>query len=420
MSGKLVNFLKTLGPGILFASTAIGVSHLVQSTRAGANFGFALVGFIIAANLFKYPFFEYGSRYANATGESIIDGYKRIGKWMLWLYFIITIISMLFVSAAVGAVTSGFLQNLFGITSWGIYATIALFGVCVAILASGRYGLLDTLIKIIGSVLLVSTVFAFILALIKGPNPQIPSFVPPDIWDGKSMLFIIALMGWMPTAVDLSAWNSLWTLERIKQTGYKPSMKETLADFNLGYIISAVLSLCFVTLGSYMLYGTGTELPNSSGAFAHSVVGLYTAYIGDWSYIIIATAAFSIMFGTCIAVFDGFARSFERTIELLFLPEEENLSTKKAYNLSLSIIAIGAFLIIFLLGKHIKTLVDLATTISFLIAPLIAIVNYRLVTGTDVKSEHQPKPWLKILSWAGILFLSGFALYFVWIKFIQA
>jgi Mn2+/Fe2+ NRAMP family transporter len=417
-SQKLVNFLKTLGPGILFASTAIGVSHLVQSTRAGANFGFALVGFIIAANLFKYPFFEYGSRYANATGESIIDGYKRIGTWMLWLYLLITIVSMLFVSAAVGAVTSGFLQNLFGITSWGVYATVALFVVCCGVLMSGRYSLLDSLMKVIGSVLLISTIFAFVLALFKGPNPQLPDFIPPNIWDEGSMLFIIALMGWMPTAVDLSAWNSLWTLERIKQTGYKPTMKETLTDFNLGYIISAVLSICFVTLGAFMLYGTGTELPNSSGAFAHSIVQLYTNYIGDWSYIIIATAAFSIMFGTCIAVFDGFARSFERTIELLFLPEKENLSSKKAYNLSLAAIGLGAFLIIFFLGKHIKTLVDLATTISFLIAPLIAIVNFRLVTGKHIKKEHQPAAWLKVLSWAGIVFLTGFALYFVYVKFI--
>jgi Mn2+/Fe2+ NRAMP family transporter len=417
-SNKLTNFLKTLGPGILFASTAIGVSHLVQSTRAGANFGFALVGFIIAANIFKYPFFEYGSRYANATGESIIDGYKRIGKWMLWLYFIITIISMLFVSAAVGAVTSGFLQNLFGITSWGIYATVALFVVCVGILMSGRYSLLDSLIKVIGTVLLVSTIFAFTLALIKGPSPQIPDFVPPNIWDEGSMLFIIALMGWMPTAVDLSAWNSLWTIERIKQTGYKPSLKETLADFNLGYIVSAVLSLCFVTLGAYMIYGTGMQLSDSKAKFADEVVMLYTNYIGDWSYIIIATAAFSIMFGTCIAVFDGFARSFERTIELLFLPEEENLTTKKTYNLSLAVIGVGAFLIIFLLGKHIKTLVDLATTISFLIAPLIAIVNFRLVTGNHIKKEHQPAGWLRALSWAGITFLLGFAIYFVIVTFL--
>jgi len=40
LNEKLDRLLKTLGPGILFASTAIGVSHLVQSTRAGAEFGF--------------------------------------------------------------------------------------------------------------------------------------------------------------------------------------------------------------------------------------------------------------------------------------------------------------------------------------------------------------------------------------------
>ena len=53
---------KIFGPGILFASTAIGVSHLVQSTKAGALFGFGLIWAIIAANILKYPFFEFGSR----------------------------------------------------------------------------------------------------------------------------------------------------------------------------------------------------------------------------------------------------------------------------------------------------------------------------------------------------------------------
>ena len=406
-----------MGPGILFASTAIGVSHLVQSTRAGADFGFALVGFVIAANLFKYPFFEFGSRYANATGESLIDGYRRIGKWMLWLYFIITIISMLLVSAAVGAVTSGFLQNLFGITAWGVYATAGLFLICALILGSGRFSLLDGLTKLIGAVLLLSTLVAFVLALAKGPNQQVPDFVPPSIWEEGSLLFIIALMGWMPTAVDLSAWNSLWTLERIKQTGYRPSMKETLAEFNLGYFVSAALAICFVTLGSYMLYGSGTELPNGSSDFANAVVGLYTNYIGDWSYFIIATSAFSIMFGTCIAVFDGFARSFERTTTLLFLPDPNNSNNQKAYNISLAVIAIGAFLIIFLFGKHMKALVDLATSVSFLIAPVIAIVNFRLVTGNYMEKKYRPKPWLIALSWAGIIFLTGFAVIYVLVTF---
>ena len=98
---QFTRFLKTLGPGLLFASTAIGVSHLVQSTRAGATYGYALLWAILIANLLKYPSFEYGSRYANATGESLIDGYGRFGKWALYLYLFITVTPMFIIIAAV-------------------------------------------------------------------------------------------------------------------------------------------------------------------------------------------------------------------------------------------------------------------------------------------------------------------------------
>ena len=54
---KMFKLLKKLGPGLLFAGAAIGVSHLVQSTRAGADFGFSLVWALILANIIKYPFF---------------------------------------------------------------------------------------------------------------------------------------------------------------------------------------------------------------------------------------------------------------------------------------------------------------------------------------------------------------------------
>jgi len=109
---RLQSLKKTLGPGILFASTAIGVSHLVQSTKAGALFGFGLLWAVLIANILKYPFFEYGSRYANATGKSIIDGYLKLSKWALWCYFLITIGSMFFVCAAVAKVTTGFHAKL--------------------------------------------------------------------------------------------------------------------------------------------------------------------------------------------------------------------------------------------------------------------------------------------------------------------
>ena len=416
------NLLKAVGPGILFASTAIGVSHLVQSTRAGAKFGFGLVVVVILANLFKYPFFEFGSRYANATGKSIIDGYKKIGSWMIWTYLIITLGSMFFVSAAVGAVTSGFMDNLFGLSKMGIdplLVTISIFFICALILFVGKFSVLDKLIKIIACVLLISTLLAFILTLIKGPAVSNITMFPEGIWsNNKNIFFVIALIGWMPTAVDLSTWNSLWTVERIKETGYKPTLKETLFDFNFGYITSALLAFCFITLGAYMMYGTENVMPESSALFANKVVQMYTSSIGEWSYLLIASSAFSIMFGTAVAVFDGYARSLARTIQLI---NSNNQLTKdkyqerkndSAYKLTLLGLVIGSFIIVWQFGGSLKSLVDLAMTISFLIAPLIAVVNLRLVSGSYIKDEYKPKKWLKMLSYMGILFLFSFSVFY--------
>ena len=45
--------------------------------------------------------------------------------------------------------------------------------------------------------------------------------------------------------------------------------------------------------------------------------------------------------------------------------------------------ALGSFGIIFFFGKHLKDLVDLATTVSFLIAPVIAIAEVKSILKTS-------------------------------------
>lgn len=419
MISKFSRFSKTAGPGILFACTAIGVSHLVQSTRAGADFGLLILGFVVLVTLLKYPFFEYGSRYANSTQTSIIDGYKQLGRPALWLYFMLTIASMFFVTGAVGFVTAGFFENLFGLDFLGEWTVVILFAVCVGILAVGKYNVLDSLIKIIAIVLLISTVSAFLLTLYNGPIEHVSGFEAKDLWDVSGIFFLLALMGWMPTAIDLSSWNSLWTLERMKQTNYKPKLKETLFEFRIAYMITGILAVMFVVLGSFIFYGSGEELPNSNSLFAHEIVTLYTHTIGDWSYIIIAASAFTVMFGTIIAVFDGYSRSLQRTVELIFTKKEAKIHKKfrSFYVFFLLLISAGSFVVIFQFGNDLKQLVDFATVLSFMIAPIIAIFNFRLVTGKFLDKEHQPSIWLKILSLSGIVFLIGFAVVFAVLKF---
>ena len=43
------------------------------------------------------------------------------------------------------------------------------------------------------------------------------NFLPRELWNDSGIFFLIALMGWMPTAIDLSSWNSLWTLQELNK-----------------------------------------------------------------------------------------------------------------------------------------------------------------------------------------------------------
>ena len=112
----MISFIKKLGPGLLFAGAAIGVSHLVQSTKSGAEFGFGLLWALILCNFFKYPFFFFGTKYTHATSETLLDGYLKIHKGVLIIYLILSIVTIFTIQAAVTIVTAGLAMELFGIT----------------------------------------------------------------------------------------------------------------------------------------------------------------------------------------------------------------------------------------------------------------------------------------------------------------
>lgn len=416
------NILKTLGPGIMFAGTCIGGSHLVQSTRAGADYGFGLLVVILLANFFKYPFFEFASRYTNATGKSILVGFKKEGKWTLYAYGAITLLSMFIVTGAIIYVTGGLLGNLFKIESINtLYWVLAVAGVTWGILAIGKFSLLDSTLKIVGVVLVVSVLAATLMLLMNGRPDPVVGFVPKPINDHASLLFIIGLMGWMPTGVDMSAWASIWTEERIKQTGYHPTLKETLLDFNIGYGITILMAICFLCLGAYVFYGSGQTLPNDATSFSDKLVNLFTSSIGAWSYPLIAAATFSTMFGTSLTLVDGYARSMAEVTSLMALKNKP--TTHRSYlGWSFGTLA-GGFLVVFLSTQaktdqlaaffSFKGLMDLATGISFFIAPLAAYLNHRIVFNKNFPSSHTPPKWLKILSISGILFLSAVTITYV-------
>ena len=392
--------LRKLGPGLLFAGAAIGVSHLVQSTRAGADYGWGLLWALLLVNLFKYPFFQFGPRYALATGESLLDGYYKLGKIFLWLYFFLNIATMFTIQTAVTVVTAGLASNLFEIKTNMIHWSIGVTAVCYSILLIGRYKLLDKVIKVIILVLTISSVLAVTIAFFKGNTSLVFSQMFPN---GDSILFLIAFMGWMPAPMDISIWHSIWILEKKTDLKNKFSLKEGLFDFNVGYITTVILGICFLGLGALVMFGSGLEFSNKGNEFAGQLINLYTSNLGESWYMIIAIAAFTTMISTTITTLDASPRAMSKTVQLLFKQKNRDF-----YIFWITILAVGTCLIFLFLLSEMGLLVQIATVLSFLTAPFYAILNYRLVTSNYMPKENHPSLKIKILSLLGIVFLIGF------------
>lgn len=410
---KLQNLLKSIGPGILFAGAAIGGSHLVQSTRAGADFGFYLLWLIILTNFLKYPFFQYGHRYTAATGENIIEGYKKLGTWSVYTFLLLNIVTAVVNAAGVTLVTSAlfqyFLKVIFGLDTELLTMTAIVLGVTIAILFLGKYPLLDKIVKVLIVVLSIFTVFAFFAALTK-PSLLPADYIQPEIWTTAGIGFLISLMGWMPAPIESSAWTSLWVSEREKQTKHKVNMKEALFDFNLGYIGTAVLACFFLGLGALIMHGSGESFSDSGVVFSQQLVALYTQSLGKWSLPIISTIALITMISTTLTVIDAYPRAIEVSLKLTIMPK---ITGHKLYWIWVILLGFTTLGIILWFIQGLTTMIDFATIVSFLAAPVFAAINYKLVRSKFMPDIYKPGKFLVTLSWLGIIFLAGFSIVYI-------
>jgi len=402
------SILQSLGPGLLFAGAAIGVSHLVQSTRAGAEFGFGLIWALVLALLFKYPFFQFAPRYAAATGTTLLDGYKKMGKGILIAYYILSFLTMFTIQAAVTIVTAGLATQLFGslnaeknLVLWSIVITI----VSLAILLIGKYKLLDNLMKYIIITLSISTFIAVAVAAYKTNT----TFSVEQIFPSGSVeiTFLIAFLGWMPAPMDVAIWHSIWSVEKVKTTKLKVSTKEAIFDFNVGYLGILFLGICFVLLGAFVMYKSGETFSGKGSVFAQQLINLYTKSLGGFSYIFIAIAAFTTMFSTTITTLDASPRAMAKTTDLLF-----DKKIKLGYWFWIILLSVGTFLLLNFFMADMGALIEIATILSFLTAPFYGILNYIVITKHTPK-KHQPGRVLRLLSILGILFLIGFGIWFL-------
>jgi Mn2+/Fe2+ NRAMP family transporter len=417
-------WLPRLGPGILMAGAAIGVSHLVQATRAGAEYGMQLIGIVWLAHLLKYPFFEYGHRYAAATGESLLDGYARLGRGYVALFVAMIAVSSVITIAGVTFITAGLAETIAGAGLPPALWSALLLAACAVWLAVGRYAGLDRAMKWMMAALFVATLAAALIAAVRGPVAA-PGFVAPGAFEPAAFAFLIALIGWMPAPIEGSVFQSLWLIADGDRAGARMTAREARTDFHVGYLLSIVVALAFLGLGALVMHGSGVTFSNSAAGFAGQLVDLYARTLGGWSRPLVAAAAVAAMLSTLLAILDAYPRALTAGISLLRSgagPAQDDAAPRRAaggrtYAWLLIAIAGGAIVIVQRFTGSLRGLIDLATTLAFLSAPLLGWLNHRLLTSKHTPAEARPGPVLVWLARAGIAFFTVFGAAWLWQRF---
>ncbi len=409
MHNPLSYFFRNFGPGLITASAAIGTSHFVQATRAGSYFGYELLWFILAVNIFKYPFIEFGSRYTSATNENLLVGYYKLSKPIFYLIFLLSLLFTPLSFAANSFICAGIIKAVFNLNQDIKLITAFLLLSCTIILSIGRYKLLDNIMKVFIISLTITTLVAVFLAA-KNFTPAPEIFYQDSAFNLQYLPFLIALSGFMPGSIDLSVWHSLW-LKAKNQTSNKLSFKKAQTDFNVGYLISIITALLFLSMGALVIHNSNISVPNSVDDFARLLIRSYSGLIGNWASPIIGTTILAAMLSTVLAVVDSYPRLLSESLSIIKNKKENNQTLKQTrltHSFFMIIYSCLAILILVFFFDNFKILLDFVAGIAFLVAPIYAFVNYKVVTSKEIKPEFRPKLWLKILSLLGFLFLTGF------------
>ena len=244
---------RIIGPGLVVAATGVGAADLVATLVAGSRYGYALLWVVIVGVVMKVVLVEGAGRYTLATGRTIFQGWRSLGKWTT-IYFAPYIVIWGFVYGA-AAMSSSALPIVALYPSLDIKLVAIVSGIVGFLLVwMGSYRFFEKIIAVLVGIMFVTVVGAAIIAspnileIVKGLRPIIP--------DG-SIVYVLGLAGGVGGTITLAAYG-YWLRE--KQWTTPRFMRVMRIDNTAAYALTGVFVVAMLIVGAELLYSTNIAI----------------------------------------------------------------------------------------------------------------------------------------------------------------
>ena len=244
---------KLIGPGIVAAATGVGAGDLVATLIAGSRFGYALLWAAVIGCIVKIALAEGSARYHLATGSTILDGWRSLGKWTSW-YFGIYIMIWGFVYGATAMSATALPLAVF-FPSVPLWAWAVLTGLsCAAFVAFNRYEAFETVMKIFIGIMFFIVIGIAIMVVpnvgeaVKGLIPSVPE---------GSAIYTLGLIGGVGGTITMASYGYWVNAKGWRSPAWMGVMR---LDNRVAYIVTGLFVVAMLIIGAELLYASQIAL----------------------------------------------------------------------------------------------------------------------------------------------------------------
>lgn len=305
---------KIVGPGLVVAATGVGAADLVATLVAGSRYGYALLWAVIVGTAMKIVLVEGAGRYSLATGRTIFQGWRSLGRWTS-LYFGPYIVVWGFIYGAT-AMSSSALPLAALIPGVPLWAWAILSGITGFILVwFGKYAAVEKITAVLVALMFVVIVGLAILAL-----PHIPTMLRglvPIIPEG-GLIYTLALAGGVGGTITLAAYG-YW----LREKGWATPrwMRVMQLDNTTAYVVTGIFVVAMLIVGAEVLYSAGITVSSNDKGLLDLDMVLRERY-GDLIGVLFLVGFWAASFSSVIGVWSG--------VSLMFADFWGNLRNKPA------------------------------------------------------------------------------------------
>ncbi|MEJ2869144.1 Nramp family divalent metal transporter [Actinomycetospora sp. OC33-EN08] len=308
---------RSLGPGILAAAAGVGAGDLVATMVAGAEYGTALLWAALVGTGLKLALGEGVGRWHLASGSTLLDGWRRLGRWATG-FFAVYIVIWGFVYGATAMSAVGLpLNALFGGLSVRYWAMIA--GVVgLALVWAQRYQVFEKFVTVLVALKFVTVVSVAILVtpnlgdLASGLVPRLPA---------GSTVYVLGLVGGVGGTITMAAYGYWMFAKGWKGTGWLSMMR---LDNAVGYVMTGIFVVAMLIVGSTLLLGQDLTESDRGLLTLGEVLG---ADYGQWARILFLVGFLAVTTSSLLGVWNGVSLLFADTLRTLRLPHGKAADT---------------------------------------------------------------------------------------------